>query len=214
MSWREILGVHPSTATPHTHNSHNVQKPREEVNCADIADSAYRDYEEVNSRLLDTLAEACRGLHITPATVKEALAPEDIQDWNNGAINNDSLVAFARSLAQRQEMDQGKRPDHYTEQANCKHCGPIWLWFSGEVLGCPWCWNRVAEKPIPRPCPVHCGNCIHFERIDHPHLGHCTKNEPEAIAGMWDNDQRYCEWFLPKPKKAISAHSRPIRAEP
>ncbi len=34
-------------------------------------------------------------------------------------------------------MYQGKRPDHYTEQATCKHCRPIWLWVSGEVLGCP-----------------------------------------------------------------------------
>ena len=35
------------------------------------------------------------------------------------------------------EMDQGKRPDHYTEHAKCKRCGPIWLWFTGEVLDCP-----------------------------------------------------------------------------
>jgi len=115
---------------------------------------------------------------------------------------------------QRRERDQGKHPAHYTEQATCKHCGPIWLWFSGEVLGCPWCWNRAANKPIPRPCSVHCGDCIHFERIDHPHLGHCAKGKPEAIAGLWDTDRRYCECFLPtRPQQTHNDQPRPTRAE-
>jgi hypothetical protein len=213
MSWRKTLGVTPSAEPPYTHNSQNTQNPTETGNCADIADSAYRDSEQESSKLLEALADACKGLDITPAEVKEALAPEDIDDWNKGAISADTLAAFARSLVQRRQMDQGKRPDHYTEQATCKHCGPIWLWFSGEVLGCPWCWNRAADKPIPRPCSVHCGDCIHFERIDHPHLGHCSKGEPEAIVGLWDTDQRYCERFLPRPQQTNNNQPRPARAE-
>lgn len=43
---------------------------------------------------------------------------------------------------------------------------------------------------------ITCGECLHFERIDHPHLGHCAKGEPEAIAGLWDSDRRYCDKFL------------------
>jgi carboxypeptidase C (cathepsin A) len=43
---------------------------------------------------------------------------------------------------------------------------------------------------------VTCGNCTHFERIAHPNLGHCTKGEPEAIAGLWDNDRRWCQNYL------------------
>jgi len=39
-----------------------------------------------------------------------------------------------------------------------------------------WCWNRAADKPIPRPCSVHCGDCIHFERSTIPTLG--TVNFP------------------------------------
>jgi len=42
---------------------------------------------------------------------------------------------------------KGVSPTHYTKAALCARCGPIWLWFSGKVLGCPWCWNRVADKP-------------------------------------------------------------------
>jgi hypothetical protein len=197
MSWRETLGVAPSAETSYAHNPQNTQIPGELPNCADIADSAYRDSEEEGSKLLEALGDACGELDITPTEVKEALAPEDIEAWRTGGISIDTLKAFARSLVQRREMEQGKRPTHYTQRATCKHCGPIWLWFSGEVLGCPWCWNRAADKPIPRPCSVQCGNCIHFERIDHPHLGHCAKGEPEAPAGLWDTDRRSCARWLP-----------------
>ncbi len=84
MSWRETLGVTPSTETPYTYNTHNTQNPTEQGNCADIADSAYRDSEQENSKLLEALADACKGLDITPAEVKQALAPEDIADWCSG----------------------------------------------------------------------------------------------------------------------------------
>ncbi len=132
------------------------------------------------------------------AEAKEALAPEASADWRQGAIGSDTLTAFACLLARRREMDRGKRPSDYTAHATCRHCGPIWLWFSGAVPDCPWCWNRAAGRPIPRPVSVHCGDCIHFERIDHPHLGHCAKGEPEAITGMCNMDRRSCERFLPR----------------
>jgi len=136
---------------PFTHNSHFPQKPAEPSIFADIADSAYRVSVEDSTKLL------------------EALASEDIEEWRKGGIGVDTLHAFARSLVQRRDMAQGKRPAHYTERATCKHCGLMWLCFSGEVLGCPWCWNRAAGKPMPRPCSVQCGECVHFERIDlHP----------------------------------------------
>lgn len=195
MSWREILGVIPSPEMPYTHNSHNSQKADEPLNSADIANSAYSGSEE-DSKLLEVLADGCRGLAIAPSEVKEALSAEDIEDWRRGY--GDALPALARSLVQRREMDRGIRPDTYTQRATCRHCGPIWLWFAGEVLGCPWCWNRLTDGPIPRPCGVQCGACAHFERIDHPNLGHCGKGEPEAIAGLWDRDRRYCERFLPR----------------
>jgi hypothetical protein len=212
MSWRETLGATGPAVKPYTHNSHNshnAQKSGEPGNCAAIADSAYRDSVEEDSRLLEALAAACRGLFTTPAEVWEALAAEDIEDWRNGSISNDALAAFARSLVQRREMDQGKRPAHYTEHATCKQCGPIWLWFSGRMLGCPWCWNRAAGRPIPRPKPVQCGDCAHFERIAHPHLGHCAKGEPEVIAGLWDTDLRGCARWLPsKQNQGVEAHGQ------
>ena len=56
---------------------------------------------------------------------------------------------------------------------------------------------------------MHCGDCIHFERIDHLHLGHCAKDEPEAIAGLWDTDRRYCERFF---TTATANQQRPTKA--
>ena len=58
--------------------------------------------------------------------------------------------------------------------------------------------QRAEEVPetVTSNERITCGECVHFERIDHPHLGHCVKGEPEAIAGLWDSDRRYCDQFL------------------
>jgi len=194
MSWRDIIDPDKTTKDTTPHNSQNTHKPDNKSNSAYIADCA-----EVNSKLLEALATACDGLTITPKEVKDSLATEDVKAWRNGEISINSLTAFAQALEQHRAMNQGKRPASFTHHATCKHCGPIWLWFSGDVLGCPWCWNRVSNRPIPRPCDVYCSNCKHFKRTDSPHLGHCTKGEPEAIAGLWDTEQRHCKWYLPKP---------------
>lgn len=97
------------------------------------------------------IINACHNLDITPAEIISTLSSQDIDDWNNGDMSTETLRAFARSLVQRREMNQGKVPASYTERATCKNCGPIWLWFSGEVHGCPWCWNRAKGRPVPRP---------------------------------------------------------------
>ena len=62
--------------------------------------------------------------------------------------------------------------------------------------------KRSEEVPeaITINHPMTCGGCVHFEWIDHPRLGHCAKGKPEAIAGLWDTDQRYCERFIPQPR--------------
>jgi len=77
MSWCETLGTSLSTEPSYTHNT---QKSSEQAICAYCANSAYRDAETEDANLLETLADVCRGLDITPVEVKEALAPEDIED--------------------------------------------------------------------------------------------------------------------------------------
>jgi len=195
VSWRTSIEAAIPIRNPDTHDS---QKSIEEVNCADIAGSADKHSEEESSKLLEILADACRGLAITPTEVKAALAPEDIEDWRKGLLKGENFTAFAQALVEQRQREGGERPDYYTFAATCKLCGPIWLWYAANLPGCPWCHNRGTGKPIPRPCNVCCGDCVHFNRhATHPHLGHCAQGEPETIVGNWDTDRRYCERFLP-----------------
>lgn len=151
MSWRDTLGTAGPADNASTHNPHNPQKVAESGHFANTADSASGHSGDTDARLLNALTYACRGLSITPVEVQEALAPEDIEDWRKDELDGDTLSDFARALVQRRAMDEGKRPEQYTERATCQHCGPIWLWFHGHVLGCPWCRNRAAGRAIPRP---------------------------------------------------------------
>ena len=193
MSWREVLGDANNKEHSHTQNTHNTQKSSELDNSAYIADCA-----ESNSKLLETLSPICSGLTVSPIDVYDALSKEDILDWVNGDVSYDNLVAFVCSLAERSEIDNGRVPVNYTERGICKLCGQVWLPFSAEIDGCPWCWNRAAGKAIPRPKSVSCDGCLHFIKADHSHLGHCRKGKAEVIAGLWDTDLRYCNMYLPK----------------
>ena len=191
MSWREVLGVTHSTEQSYTHNTHNTQNAHSLNN---IAVSA--DYAEDNSKLFDALSAAATDLPITPAELRGVLTQKDIENFHTGKITVETLIALARSMVLRRELNQGKVPSRFNKHAICKQCGPVWLWDSSEVVFCPWCLNREEGKPIPRPVAVNCGTCRHFQRIDHPNLGHCAKGEPEAIAGNWDTDSRCCDYFI------------------
>jgi hypothetical protein len=61
-----------------------------------------------------------------------------------------------------------------------------------------YCLDQAAQMPEP-DYSATCGTCSQFQRIDHVHLGHCSKGEPEAPAGLWDTTWRWCmkyELFL------------------
>jgi len=191
MSWREILGT-KNIELIHPHNSQNTQNEYTNNSSAYIANIV-----ESESKLLEVLASICRDLTISPSEVRNSLAKEDLTDWCNSKISRDTLFVFAKSHAHRKELNQGKVPSHYKKIATCIRCGPIWYDTTATITSCPWCYNRLANKPIPRPIDTCCIDCKHFERIDHPHLGHCTKGQPEAIVGLWDTDKRYCERYLP-----------------
>jgi hypothetical protein len=154
----------------------------------------------------DALGIATNGLPITPLEVHDALSLENIEEWQSGEIDTDILAGFAQLFVRRREMDKGIVPDHFTEHASCKQCGPVWLPTSQNVLGCPWCFNGAAGRPIPRPCSVRCAECVNFERIAHPHLGHCAKGKPEGIVGLWDADKRFCNQYSPSPIPTNNDH--------
>jgi len=126
-------------------------KPANPCNLGATSSTKGCTHDDGKPKIDEALFDACQGLTIAPHEIHEALTSEDLDAWHKGEVSIEELAAFAFSLAQRQEMNQGKRPAHYIQHAICKQCGPVWLWFTGEVLGCPWCWNRKNNRPIPRP---------------------------------------------------------------
>lgn len=68
-------------------------------------------------------------------------------------------------------------------------------------------WQKMP-KPVTGDPWVRCGDCAHFQPIDHPHLGHCAQGEPEAIAGLCYTHQRYCGQFAPKPSPPIRTKTK------
>ncbi len=86
---------------------------------------------------------------ITPGALK-AVAGEE---WPEIENDNATLGALAQAIQTRRMRERGEVPTHYTEVTVCAHCGPIPI-FSGvaeRVVFCPWCFNRVAGLPVPRP---------------------------------------------------------------
>jgi|GEM_PF-2977810 len=164
-------------------------------------------------QLLKALSSACLNLGISPVEAFRALDIGTLESWQHNEIGDEMLQTFCLAVDIRRNIDQGVRPTQYNKPAYCQGCGPVWLWISGTVTGCPWCWNRATGRPIPRPCMVRCQDCKNFDRIEHPHLGHCSRGQPENIAGLWDEDLRYCEHFLPKPVSASDGQAKPERAK-
>ena len=120
-------------------------------------------------------------------------------DWDLVDDDPALLAAFSGAVADRRQRERGQRPPGWTHRVTCAGCGPVHLWSGSPlaVLACPWCFNRLEGRPIPRPTAVTCAHCVHFERIKHPHLGHCAGGEPEPPAGLWDTDQRACNRWQP-----------------
>lgn len=145
MSWREVLGASAVADVCSVHYPHNAQNQGCPDNFANTAEIA------LGTNLRSFLATAVQERPITAEEVMDSLAAKDVEGWYSNEISADRMRAIVESLAQRHEMNSGHVPEHYTEVAHCKGCGPVWLWFAGDVLGCPWCWNRAKGHPIPRP---------------------------------------------------------------
>ena len=72
-------------------------------------------------------------------------------DWMKVSNDPAQLKAFADLVVVSEMREQGIVPDHYTNSTKCKRCGPVPI-FPGcppQVIGCPWCFNRIKGLPIP-----------------------------------------------------------------
>ncbi len=75
-------------------------------------------------------------------------------DWNDYKDDPGLLELWADLLFKNRLIKQGIAPNNFTAITYCNPCGEVYvppaLVNSGNVLGCPWCWNRIEGLPIPR----------------------------------------------------------------
>lgn len=75
------------------------------------------------------------------------------KDWPEISKDEKRLHAFADAITRRKLMEQGIVPDDFTATTYCKSCGlvPVHpaIANNGQVLGCPWCWNKAYGYSIP-----------------------------------------------------------------
>lgn len=147
--------------------------------------------------LWDELSSVVADLPIPAPELRRALAEGDVTAWRQGAIDRRHLRIFAIRLCEQRDRQVGRVPERYDGVGRCRLCGPVWLPDDGAVENCPWCANRVAGLPIPRPQLVNCATCRHFRRTAHQHLGKCQAGiKPAGAAGHWDTDRHCCSWWL------------------
>lgn len=100
--------------------------------------------------LRNTAVAQCHGIPLTE--LRELAGP----DWSELEADTELLECFANMVSVRKMRERGEVPPHYTETTICRHCGPVPI-FEGAgptVEGCPWCFNRAAGRPAPRPVQI------------------------------------------------------------
>ena len=121
-----------------------------------------KDWEEVkrNPNMAKEMANAIRAMKNNhPTSICdvpiEELKEKAGEDWQELIENSERLYAFAEAVSKQKLMEQGRIPCNYTAITHCKACGdvfvPLTIQNNGNVLGCPWCWNRARGFPVPRP---------------------------------------------------------------
>ena len=123
-----------------------------EVEGADLYVSGPVD-EDIIGRLRaakpDLLAHLTAQRHgLTIADLREAAGP----DWPEVERDPALLETLAHAVSVRRMRELGIVPAHYTASTICARCGsvPIFEGAPERVLGCAWCFNRTAGKPVPK----------------------------------------------------------------
>jgi len=129
----------------------------------------------------------------TPATHNGAKA---------GTVANVASVAVANQLLAEEETAIRAWLAHI-EETDPATIADVLARCQSDAQARAFCLEQARQIPPP-PEPDYtatCGACRHFQRIDHPNLGHCAQGEPEAPTGLWDTDRRRCRSFEHAPDR-------------
>ncbi len=89
------------------------------------------------------------GLTLQPDDLLDALAPSDFADAD--LWQPDALRTLARCIAEERQRQAGTIPPTHTARVTCLRCGEVWLPpGSSPRNNCPWCFNRISGRTIPR----------------------------------------------------------------
>ena len=156
MDWRALMANDESgTNTQYPQNPQNHAAP---MRFEDIENIEHRS--EIQNLGVATVADNQNTTYgiIWRIAERYGLGLSDLEsaagkDWPEVLSSPDLAEALAGAVATRRMRERGERPQHYTQRATCAGCGPVWLWEGAplNVLGCPWCFNRISGKPIPTP---------------------------------------------------------------
>lgn len=99
--------------------------------------------------LLAYLTAQCHGLTVDDL---RALAGPD---WPEVERDPALLETLVHAVQTRRMRERGAVPAHYAASTICAHCGPVPIFVGApaRVMGCPWCFNRAAGRPVPRAKP-------------------------------------------------------------
>ncbi len=98
--------------------------------------------DEWRKLIRENKADLCEVLNL-----RQAAGP----DWDSIAENPAALAAWADLRYAMQLRDRGQAPQHWTKEFDCSRCGPVPVEPSwpAHVDHCPWCFNRLAGRPMP-----------------------------------------------------------------
>ncbi len=99
--------------------------------------------DEWRKRIRENKADLCHLLDL-----KQAAGP----DWDSIAENPAALAAWTGLRHAMQLRDRGEVPAHWSKEFNCPRCGtvPVEPSWPNHVDHCPWCFNRLAGRPMPK----------------------------------------------------------------
>jgi hypothetical protein len=71
-------------------------------------------------------------------------------DWERISGDPEALAVLTDHVMTARMIRKGQIPPGYTAETICRGCGPVPVWPGSpeRVDACPWCFNRISDRPI------------------------------------------------------------------